>query len=344
MLIAIAQIPFLRRHTEDLAVDLRQALKSAGHLAEILRVPFSWKAPGGLLNQLLTCRLIDLTPDEHFRSDVLIALEFPAYLIHHPNKILWLTHHRWSAEPIGSSGNGGAAAIASSHEICGAADRELLPEMKKIHSISATASYQLRRLTQLDALPLCPPMRQSASYYWERPEGYFWVSDRLSEDRWELLLAAMALCREPTRVRLGGPHYDRQPSVAFQAAVDRLGLTDRVEWRGTLDEAEACDQYGRSHAVLCPTRDETFPWPAYRAMLASKPLLTCHDSGAPTEIVEHQETGLIVDARPEDFAAAMDSLWKHPDQARALGASGRAWITAQSETQSWPHVIESLLS
>ncbi len=282
-----------------------------------------------------------MSPDEHFRSDLLIALEFPAYLIRHPNKVLWLTHHRWNAEPAVASSNGHGARAESWREICGAADRELLPRVKKIFTISSTVSYQLRRLSELDALPICPPMGHADSYCWERPEGYLWIPDRLGGDRLHQVLEAVARCQRPVRVRFGGPHYDPEPNAEVRPAIDRLGLADRVEWLGRVGEEETRQLYGRSLAVLCPARDETFPWPAFRAMLASRAVVTGYDSGAPAEIIEHDENGLIVAASPEELAKAMDELWRHPDRARALGASGRAWIESQSF--EWSRVIETLL-
>lgn len=342
VLIATAQIPFFRRHTDDLAVDLRRALEVAGHRAEILRVPFSWNAPGGLVNQLLTCRLIDLSPDEHFRSDLVIALELPAYLIRHPNKVLWLTHHHWTGEPAMARRNGDAEQDAARREACGAVDREALAKARRIWTISATASYQLRRLCDLDALSICPPPRRPESYCWERPEGYFWIPDRLGADRWQLLLAAVAHCEQPVRIRLGSPHHEPRPDAELWSMVERWDLEEQIEWVGGLSEAQARDAYARSLAVVCPARDETFPWPAFRAMLSSKALVTCYDSGAPAEIVDHEENGLLVAARPGELAAALDALWKHPDRARAMGGSGRSWIESQSF--EWPRVLESLLS
>ena len=72
---------------------------AAGHEAEILAIPFKWYPPEKILDHMLACRLLDVSEVAGTRVDRLIGLRFPAYLIPHPNKVLWILHqHRTAYE------------------------------------------------------------------------------------------------------------------------------------------------------------------------------------------------------------------------------------------------------
>jgi len=43
------------------ARSLRDALRAAGHEAEIVAIPFKWYPPERMLDSMLACRLLDLT-------------------------------------------------------------------------------------------------------------------------------------------------------------------------------------------------------------------------------------------------------------------------------------------
>src|SRR5439155_5723513 len=90
ILIATTQVPFVRGGAEVLAESLRDALLAAGHQAEIAAIPFKWYPPERILDAMLACRLLDLTESSGAAIDALIGIKFPAYLIPHPAKSLWL--------------------------------------------------------------------------------------------------------------------------------------------------------------------------------------------------------------------------------------------------------------
>ena len=77
-------------------------------------------------------------------------------------------------------------------------------------------------------------------------------------------------------------------------------------------------------------------------MLASKPVITCSDSGGPLEFVRHGESGLISDPSPEALAATMDALWENRSLAAHMGKTGRQSYSDLNVT--WSSVVEALLS
>src|SRR5215510_3275174 len=97
ILIATAQVPFIRGGAEIHAEGLRNALQARGHEAEILLFPFKWYPTEKILDHMLACRLLDVSEVAGTRVDLLIGLRFPAYLIPHPNKVLWILHQHRTA-------------------------------------------------------------------------------------------------------------------------------------------------------------------------------------------------------------------------------------------------------
>jgi glycosyltransferase involved in cell wall biosynthesis len=57
-------------------------------------------------------------------------------------------------------------------------------------------------------------------------------------------------------------------------------------------------------------------------MLSAKPVITCRDSGATLEFVEHGTTGFIEEPDAGAIAARIDALAANPRSAHELGAAG----------------------
>ena len=84
------RVPFIRGGAEVHAEGLRDALRRFGHEAEILAIPFKWYPPEKILDHMLACQLLDVSEVAGTPVDRVIGLKFPAYLIPHPNKVLWI--------------------------------------------------------------------------------------------------------------------------------------------------------------------------------------------------------------------------------------------------------------
>jgi glycosyltransferase involved in cell wall biosynthesis len=87
----------------------------------------------------------------------------------------------------------------------------------------------------------------------------------------------------------------------------RLGVEHRVEWLGFLSDEEMVDAYAHSLGVIYPPFDEDYGYVTLEAMLSSKPIVTCRDSGGPLEFVLHERTGLVADCTPSGVAEALDA-------------------------------------
>ena len=135
-----------------------------------------------------------------------------------------------------------------------------------------------------------------------------------------------------------------QPSYAdeLKSLARKLKVQQRVEWLGGISSDEIRRRYAHAIAVIYPPTDEDYGYVTLEAMLASKPVITCTDSGGPLEFVTDRETGLIVEPTPEALAAALDLLWENREQAKTWGEAGRDRY--DSLNLSWETVVKKLLA
>ena len=111
VLIATTRVPFIEGGAELHAEGLRRALAEAGHKTEILSIPFKWYPPERILDQMLACRLMGAG-----EADCLIGLKFPAYLIPHANKVVWLLHQHRQAYELWQHSMGDLHAYSAARE------------------------------------------------------------------------------------------------------------------------------------------------------------------------------------------------------------------------------------
>src|SRR5919108_857053 len=148
IVIATVQVPFIRGGAEILAEGLRDALHSEGHEAEIVAIPFKWYPPERILDQILACRLLDITESTGMAVDRVIGLKFPAYFIPHPNKVLWILHqYRTAYELWDHQTLGDLIRFPNGVQVRNAvrkADVQLISEAKRVFTISGTVSKRLK--------------------------------------------------------------------------------------------------------------------------------------------------------------------------------------------------------
>lgn len=334
--IATAQTPFRRNPTDALAADLRDALRRAGHRAETVQIPYGAHSSKRALDHLLALRLLalDESPD-----DVLIALEYPTYLIRHPRKVLWLA--RGASQPDGLPGAGERTMDAPSAAVRQEVEGRACREARAVYSISAALAHRWRKLTGLEALPLYPPPWPSGCADSGTPDDY--VLAPLGGDgsaRVELLLKALARARRPVVVRFLGDPGDAELRRTLARQAETLGLGGRWQWSDRGPEEAAT--YARCRAVLAAPYEETNPETALLAMQAGKALIVGRDSGALAELVVHRRTGWVVAAKPKALARAMDKAWSREDKSRVLGQAARASYLAMN--LDWEKVLELLLA
>ncbi len=344
ILITTVQVAFVRGGAEVLAEGLRDALAAAGHEAEVVAVPFKWYPPERILDLMLACRLLDVTASCGAAVDRVIGLKFPAYFVRHPNKVHWVLHQHRPAYDLWDHECGDLIRFPNGTQVRDAirdADQRLLPEAKAIYTIAGNVSRRLKEYSGLDSTPLYHPPRHADKLFCAGYDDAFFFPSRLGPlKRQGLVLEALAKTSRPVRVRFAGAGDAGSGQAELEARARELGVEGRVEWLGRVDDERMRREYARCLGVIFPPLDEDYGYVTLEAMLSSKAVVTCADSGGPLEFVVDGRTGLVAEPTAEGLAAALDRLWGDRGLARSLGEAGRAHYEALGI--SWDTVVQRL--
>ena len=341
ILVCTAQVPFARGGAELLSEGLCTALRTAGHQADIVALPFTRIPHRELLSSALAWRMLDLSTVEGEAVDMVICTKFPSYAVAHPCKVVWLVHQyrqlydlygsRWSDWGFEQDDAQLGAALQR-------LDRRALGEARRRWTISGTVSERLSRFNQLSSTPLYPPSVYSGRLYAGPYNEYILSVARLDQaKRIDLLLRALALTEAPVRAIIVG---SGAAAPALQDLAQSLNLAERVQFTGYVSETELLDYYAHARAVFYAPVDEDFGLTTIEALEAARPVLTCSDSGAVLEFIRDGVNGFIVAPEPQALATRLDLLWNDPFKAAALGAAGPPMVAHIR----WPAVVQKLLS
>ncbi len=342
--VATVQVPFVRGGAEMLAENLCDALRAAGHEAEIVAVPFKWYPADVIPQQMLACRLLDLTESMGTRIDRVIGLKFPAYLIPHPAKVQWILHQHRGAYDLWEQHWGdlyGAPGGAEARDAIRMADTRLIPQARRVFTISRNVANRLRHYNGIEAQPLYHPPPLAGRYRDAPAEDYLLMPSRLNgPKRQDLIVDALARTRHPVRVVFIGAADDPGWADGVVARA-HAAAPGRTTWLGAVSDERKIELLAAAIAVLVPPLDEDYGYVTLEAMLSARAVITCSDSGGPLEFVEHGRNGLVCEPDARALADAMDQLWAGRERARAMGAEGLAVYRALG--LSWDHVVRCLL-
>ena len=169
----------------------------------------------------------------------------------------------------------------------------------------------------------------------EKPSGVRIISvGRLVEKKgFDVLVEAIALLvgrGVDVTAAFAGESGDHEEAIRWR--IDRAGLTDRINFLGTLSQADLFEEYRRSSvfALACRITDDGdrdgIPNVLMEAMAAGLPVVATAVSGIP-ELIEHDVNGLLVPSEDaEALADALARLAKDPALSEQLASAGAATI------------------
>jgi glycosyltransferase involved in cell wall biosynthesis len=336
------QAPFLSGGAEWHAINLRTACLEAGHEAEIITHPFRFAPPEQIRRCMQIWESEDFSQLSGYTPDVTICLRFPAYAVKAPRKVLWLLHQHRAAYDmwnVGPDADSSPDATRLRDEIR-AFDSRHIGGFTRRFANSANVARRLREFCHLESKPLYHPPRLSDGFYTLPAEPFIFFPSRIEAlKRQTLLIEAMRHVRSPVFALIGGT--GGQQGTCEQLIVQH-GLQSRVRLLGPLSDEELRAYYAASLAVFFAPRDEDYGYITLEAMLSSKPVITCTDSGGPLEFVLDGETGFVVDPEPRAVADAIDRLAADGEASRKMGERGRARYSEMGI--SWQSVVDTLLA
>jgi glycosyltransferase involved in cell wall biosynthesis len=333
------QVPFSRGGAELLAETLVKELRSRGHDAELVTVPFKWYPGAQVLRNALVWRLLDLEEIQGACIDLVVATKFPSYAVRHPRKVVWLVHQFRQAYELDRTDLGqfgeepfDRAARRAVHRL----DAATLGEARRLFAISGNVAQRLRRSLDLEAEVL-PPPPQRLDYRCDSYGDFVLSVGRLDRAKRVDLLLEAAAAEQALKVVVAGDGPDRRRLEELAAALE---LDGRVTFAGRVGDDALTDLYARCLAVFYAPVDEDFGFVPYEAFLSEKPIVTTRDAGGPLEVVSDGENGVVCEPAPAAVATACAFLAANVEQARARGRAGKV----VAERLTWDAVVDGLLS
>jgi glycosyltransferase involved in cell wall biosynthesis len=339
VLVLTSHIPFADGGELRRAHGLLQALRAAGHTADLLVL--SQNRFGRTLLGYAAAALTDVGFGSGGPPDVVISLRFPCYLACHPRHVVWLCHRlreyddlwdfyrvRWSP----------AQRIKERFRrwVVTRLDRWALRRAGALWAISREVAGRLERGLGLQARVLYqpPPPRP---YRTDRYGPFvLWVSRMTELKRPRLAVEAMAHVQSGLSLWMVG---DGPEAEAVRQYVRERGLEKCVRVLGAVSENELIRLYAECRGVLFTTYREDFGLVTVEAFASGKPVIVCRDGGGATELVSHGRNGYVVEPRPEAIARYLDRWGEDVRVAERQGEQARRTVR---ELQ-WPRVVAALL-
>jgi len=342
--IVTTQCPFVTGGAELHAENLKRALLRAGHEAEIVSIPYKWYPPESILDHMLAARNFDISEFNGVKIDLAICLKFPAYLMRHRNKVYWILHQERSAYDLWDAGLSDLFHSDQGQMVRAAvrqADVAELSGNQRIFANSKNVAKRLLHYNGIEAEALYHPPPLAGHLRTGECGDYFYYPSRITAlKRQEFVLRALALTKTNTKVIFSGA-FD---SPAYESELKRLtfelGLTDRVEWRGFVDQATMIDLYANARGVLYTPIDEDLGYVALESMAAGKPLLTLSDAGEPANLIRDESEGLISSPDVHCYASLIDRAVAESSYLALLGEAAKSKYL--SLDISWENAVTKL--
>lgn len=329
---------------EFLAQNLKRALITSGHEAEIVTMPFI-DAPDYLLeNHIVAARLMDINNSWGGHVDLCIGLKFPAYYMPHENKVIWALHQHRQAYDLFDTEYSRLKNDETGCEIrriVYQADNTYLPEAKRIYTIAQNVSRRMEKYNGIISKPLYHPCPDMEKFYCDGYEDYILMPSRINiTKRQKLAIEALAETRTDIKLYIVGKADNLELLNELRKIILEKHLENRVRLLDYVSQEEKISLYAKAKAVLFIPIDEDYGYITLEGMASSKPIITASDSGGPLEFVLNEQTGKVVEPTPKDIARAIDEIAVSKTIAKEFGTFGRQHIYEMEIT--WDKVVKEL--
>jgi glycosyltransferase involved in cell wall biosynthesis len=330
-------VPFIHGGADYHIEGLIKELRIRGHKVESIRFPFQFNPNSEVTNLMVFCESQNYNCPNGQVVDRVISLQFPAYGVHHHSHVIWLMHQHREAYDLYPNDPKSQQTVLRDQIVD--YDNRTISAAAKVFANSICVSERLQKFNQIKSAPLYHPPYAWKHFYNQEAQDFIFFPSRLEQlKRQDLLIKAAQYLESPVKIILGGSGGQRG---AYQVMIDKFDLGDRVRLIGRFSEQEKFTYYAQCLAVFFAPKDEDYGYITLEAMLSSKPVITCKDSGGPLEFVEDQITGYVCDPDPRTIARAIDKLYADKQKAKSMGQAG--YNKYHAANISWDNVIENLL-
>jgi len=338
------QTPFVRGGAETHTETLVRALQEAGHEAEEVVVAGKWYPATEIIHQMAVWRALDLSESNGLPIDMVIALKFPAYLVPHERKVVWLIHqHRTAYElwdHVEFADLSKQIEGPQVRDMVQQGDRISLGEAKRIFTNSRNVQERLWGSLRLSSEVLYHPSPIVEALMPREPGPYgdhiVFPSRLEGLKRQSLVVEAMRYTKTQVRLVLVGGGPDE---AALREQIEKHRLQNKVELAGRVSDDLLHELYLGALGVYYGPFDEDYGYVTLEGFAAHRPVVTLTDAGGPLEFVIDGETGFVAPPEPQAIAHAFDRLFSNRPLAKKMGEAGNERLRV---VPGWPEIVARL--
>jgi len=327
-IICNVQISGEKGGAEIFYVKLLECFKKYVPIVDLIEVPCSENTFEDILRGYLSCYDLDLSG-----YDGVISSKAPTFGVRHSNHVCYLMHtirvfYDMFDEIKQDKSN------YDRRKLIYRMDKEFLtfPMTKKLFSIGHEVSNRLEKYIGIKSEPLHPGIT-SEGFYCENYD-YIFMPGRLHKwKRVDLVIEAMKYVQSPIKLKIAG-------TGEYMNFLKEMAKDDsRIEFLGFVDDQYMRKLYANSLMVTFTPINEDYGYILHEAFKSYKPVITCNDSGEPTQFIKHGYNGYIATPSPKDIAKYIDLLYCNKEDAKIMGENGYLTI----EKINWDSVVLTLL-
>lgn len=341
IVVCFPSVPFEYGGAEIHKNELVKQLRARGFNVEEVILPHKWYPKTQILRDCAAWKMLDLTESNGKKIDLVIATKFPAYVINHPNKVVWLLHQfRQVYDLEGSEFEDFSSEEDLYIKSCiKKVDNLALSQARKIFTISSNVTNRLSKYNGIDSEVLYPPVSSDLFRAGECGNYILYTGRIDAMKRIEIMIEAMKYINTDISFKITG-RYNNKYGEYLMGLVKKYGLEKRVDFLGFVDESSLVNLYANCFSVFYAPFDEDYGYSTVEAFMSKKPVITASDSGGPLEFVVDGKNGIIFDKSDlRGLASSIDNLYFDKNKIMDMGNSGYNTVASLS----WDNVINKLI-
>jgi glycosyltransferase involved in cell wall biosynthesis len=254
--------------------------------------------------------------------DGVVSTKAPSFAVRHRNHVGYLVHTmRVFYDMFETEFPTPSASLLEQRRLIHQLDTAALSprRLKHLYTVGHEVKERLKQYNGIDAEALHHPTTLHGLT--QGKYDYILLPGRLH--RWkrvDLVISAIKLVRQPVQLLITGTGEDR---AYFETVADG---DPRIRFLGRVSEEQLRALYADALAVAFVPKREDLGLITLEAFGSGKPVITCTDSGEPSRLVRHGETGFVSQPEPPALAGWLERLIENPEMAMAMGNRGRSSV------------------